>query len=228
MRTPRRLVRWLATLLALSPTVAPCGAAPVNAARAVAPAASGATAPRARPATDEDRRFRLEDVLNLATISDPAWSHDGRRVAFVVNAPDTAEDTNNQDLWLADLERGSTFRLTRHAKNDFSPTFSPSGDTIAFVATRASGDDAKSGIWLMSLHGGDPWPLRTFDESIGEVQWSPDGHWLAYVKLDTLPRAVRDWQKKKWDQVIEDDRPQHPRLWVVPVSSICTAARSVG
>jgi dipeptidyl aminopeptidase/acylaminoacyl peptidase len=171
--------------------------------------------PRVRPATDEDRVFRLEDLLTLANISDPAWSRDGRRVAFVVSAPDTAENTNNQDLWLADLERGTTSRLTRHPKNDFSPTFSPSGDTLAFVATRGAGDDAKPGIWLMPLRGGDPWSLRSFDESVGEAQWSPDGQWIAYVKLDTLPRATRDWQKKKWDQVIEDDRPQHPRLWVV-------------
>jgi dipeptidyl aminopeptidase/acylaminoacyl peptidase len=170
---------------------------------------------RARPARDEDRAFRLEDLLTLRTIDAPVWSRDGRKIVFVVSAPDTAEDANNQDLWLADLARGETLQLTRHPKNDFSPTFSPSGDTIAFVANRGTGDDAKPAIYMMSLRGGEPWAFAATDEAVGEVTWSPDGRWLAYVKNDTLPKNVRDWKKKKWDQVIEDERIQHPRLWVV-------------
>ena len=197
MRTPFPV--WIAVALILS----------------LAPPASAAAPRRARPATDEDRPFRLEDALTLRTIESPAWSRDGRRIVFVVGAPDTAEDTNNQDLWLADVARGDVVRLTRHAKNDFSPTFSPSGDTIAFVSNRATGDDAKPAIYMMSLRGGEPWAFGSTDEAVGEVTWSPDGRWIAYVKSDTLPKNVRDWKKKKWDQVIEDERVQHPRLWVV-------------
>jgi len=204
--TPLRLARFAVALLAaFSITLAP---APQAAER------------RAKPATDADRRYRLDDLLTLAAPSDPVWSADGRRIAFVVSAPDTAEDTNNQDIWLADLARGETIRLTRHPKNDFSPTFSPSGDTIAFIGNRATGDDAKSQIYMMSLHGGEPWPFGSTDESVGEVHWSPDGQWLAYVKQDTLPKSVRDWKKKKSDQVIEDERIQHPRLWVTSASGM--------
>ena len=59
---------------------------------------------------------------------------------------------------------------------------------------------------MLSLRGGEPWAFGTYDESIGEVAWSPDGRWIAYIKSDTLPKNVRDWKKKKWDQVIEDER----------------------
>ena len=204
-RAPISPVRLISAVLvaALSLAGVPRGAlpAPRTAATPAAGAAAGA--------------FTLDDVITLSGISDPVWSADGRRVAFVVNAPDTTEDANNSDLWLADLERGDVVRLTRSPKADLSPSFSPGGDTLAFVATRASGDDAKSAVYLMSLRGGDPWPLRPFDESIGEVHWSPDGRWIAYVKQDTLPRDIRERRKKKWDAVVEDERLQHPRLWVV-------------
>src|SRR5262245_41088356 len=193
-------------------------AVPITLATLLSSAIAAPSPPHARSAADEDRSFRLEDLLTLQTLSDPAWSPDGRHIVFVSSAPDTAEDTNNQDLWLADLERGGMLRLTRHPKNDLSPTFSPSGDTIAFVATRATGDDAKPAIYMMSLHGGEPWAFGSYDESVGEVHWSPDGRWLAYVKTDTLSKSLRDWKKKKWDQVIEDERLQHPRLWVVDAS----------
>jgi dipeptidyl aminopeptidase/acylaminoacyl peptidase len=173
--------------------------------------------PAARAAGPEP--FRLEDALTLRTYADLTWSRDGSRLAFVVTEVDTAENTTNQDLWLADFPRNQTFRLTRHPKPDASPTFSPGGDTIAFVATRATGEDAKPAIYMMSLRGGDPWPFGTYAEGVGEVKWSPDGRYLAYVMTDTLDRRIKEWRKKKWDHVVEDERLQYPRLWVVEIAT---------
>ena len=174
--------------------------------------------PASKPAPSPDA-FTLEDALTLNTISGLTWSADGGRLAFVVQAVDTAEDTNNQDLWLYDRTTARTRRLTRHPKNDFSPTFSPGGDTIAFISTRATGEDAKSAIYLMSMQGGEPWAFGHFDEAVSEVAWSPDGRWLAYVEPDTLPQSVREWRKRKWDQTVEDERLQYPHLWVVEVAT---------
>ncbi len=169
-------------------------------------------------AASSTRPITLGHVLTQASITDLTWSRDGRRLAFVVSAPDTAEDTNNQDVWVIDGDAPAR-RLTRHPKNDFSPTFSPSGDTLAFVATRGTGDDAKPAIWMLSLSGGEPWAYGSFDESVSEVEWSPDGRYLAYVKLDTLPKAVREWRKKKYDVAVEDERLQYPMLWVTELAT---------
>lgn len=185
--------------------------------------APGLAAKKAAPA--ENHAFDLDHLLTLSSIGDPVWSRDGRRVAFVVTASDTAENTNNNDLWMVDLVAsgdggpGKPLRLTRHPKADTSPTFSPSGDTLAFIANRGTGDDAKSAIWMMSLRGGEPWAFGTYDDAVTEVAWSPDGRWLAYVKLDTLPKRVNEWKKKKWDHVIEDERLQYPAMWIVDLSA---------
>ena len=180
--------------------------------------AFAAAPPAAKPAPAKRGAFTLDHLLTLSSISQLSWSADGRQLAFVVSAPDTAENSNNQDLWLLDLPEGRVTRLTRHPKNDFGPTFSPYGDTLAFIANRATGDDPKSAIWMMSLRGGEPWAFGSTDESVSEVEWSPDGRWLAYVKLDTLPKQVREWRKKKWDHVVEDERLQYPSLWVTEVA----------
>ena len=179
-------------------------------------AASGRAAPR--PAAARPSPFTLDHALTLSSISEIAWSANGRRLAFVVNAPDTAENTINQDIWLLDPAAGGARRLTRHPKNDLSPTFSPGGDTIAFIATRG-GEEAKPAIYMMALTGGDPWAFGSYDEGVGEVRWSPDGRWLAYVKTDTLPKSIREWRKKKWDQVVEDERLQYPALWVTEIAT---------
>jgi len=173
---------------------------------------------RAAPA-EVAKPFTLGHLLTLSSISDLTWSADGRRLAFVVSSPDTAENTTNQDIWLLDLAEAQARRLTRHPKNDLSPAFSPSGDTLAFVATRATGDDARPAIYMMSLRGGEPWPFGTYEEAVGEVRWSPDGRYLAYVMTDTLPKSMREWRKKKWDHVVEDERLQYPALWMVEIES---------
>ena len=196
--------------------------APVATAASLAILVTGA--PFAAPAPVDDGRpprpseYTLEHALTLRSFSGHAWSRDARRLAFVVSETDTAENTTGLDVWL--WQAGDTARrLTRHPTNDWSPSFSPGGDTIAFASARATGDDAKPGIYLLSLAGGEPWPFGVYDEAIHEVTWSPDGRWLAYVRPDTLPRQVRAWQKKKWDQVVEDERLQYPHLWVVEVAT---------
>jgi dipeptidyl aminopeptidase/acylaminoacyl peptidase len=194
--------------------VAACAVVALHAPSAIAATAHAA---HAHPAA---ARFDLEHAITLSTFSDLVWSRDGRRLAFVVTDVDTAENANNPDLWMIDFAGDPRpRRLTRHPKPDISPTFSPSGDTIAFVANRATGDDARPAIYMMDLRGGDPWAFGGYDEAVGEVEWSPDGRWLAYVKTDTLAKTVRDWRKKKWDAVVEDHPLQFPALWVVEVAT---------
>ncbi|NOT35478.1 MAG: S9 family peptidase [Candidatus Eisenbacteria bacterium] len=161
----------------------------------------------------------LEQALTISSFSGLTWSPDGSTLAYVVTSVDSAESTSNADLWLYDFTRHREWQLTRHPKNDVSPTFSATGDTIAFIANRGSGEDARSAIWMLSLSGGDPWAVGTYDEAVTEVQWSPDGRTLAYVKLDTLPRTVREWRKQKWDHLVEDEILQWPQIWTLDLAT---------
>jgi len=162
--------------------------------------------------------FSVDHAITLAAFQGITWSRDSRRVAFVVNAPDTAENTTNQDLWLWDSGSNTCRALTHHPKNDYEPQFSPGGDTLAFVSSRDS-DDGKTSIWLLPLNGGEPWKLATFVESVGDIRWSPDGKSIAYTMLDTLSKQVKDWKKKKWDQVVEDEIPQYNHVWRIEVAT---------
>src|SRR5262245_24469269 len=82
-----------------------CLASAAHAAPAAKPAA--AAKPSGPPA------FSLEHAITLKAIQAITWSRDGRRIAFVVNAPDTAENTTNQDLWLWDAASNTCRALTR-------------------------------------------------------------------------------------------------------------------
>jgi dipeptidyl aminopeptidase/acylaminoacyl peptidase len=175
-------------------------------------AAPSATKPAAPHA------FSLEHALTLKQIQGVTWSRDGKRIAFTVNAPDTAENTTNQDVWLWDSATDTCRALTRNPKNDYAPQFSPGGDTLAFLSPRDS-DEGKPSIWFLPLRGGEPWKLATFAESVGEMRWSPDGRSIAFTMLDTLSKQTKEWRKKKWDHVVEDEIPQYNHLWILDVAS---------
>jgi dipeptidyl aminopeptidase/acylaminoacyl peptidase len=178
--------------------------------------ASTAIAAASRPAPP--RAFSVDHAITLKLVQGPTWSRDGKAIAFVVNAPDTAENTTNQDVWLWDAATNSCRALTHNPKNDYAPQFSPSGDTLAFLSPRDS-DEGKPSIWMLPLRGGEPWKLATFAESVGEIRWSPDGRSIAFTMLDTLSKQVKEWRKKKWDQVVEDEIPQYNHLFVIDLAS---------
>jgi dipeptidyl aminopeptidase/acylaminoacyl peptidase len=196
-RPPRPFLALLPSLAALLAWVSPALAAP-------------------RPATA--KTFSLGHVLAMKQVQGLTWSRDGRRLAFTVVAPDTAENTTLQDVWMWEADTDSCRQLTRHPKNDYAPQFSPGGDTLAFLSTRDN-DEGKPSIWFLPLHGGEPWKLATFVESVGEMRWSPDGRSIAFTMLDTIPKRDKEWRKKKWDQIVEDEIPQYNHLWVYDLAT---------
>lgn len=163
--------------------------------------------------------FSLEHALTMRTFQGLEWSADGTRLAFVVTQPDTAENTTQQDVWMWDARTNRARQLTRFAKNDYAPQFSAGGDTIAFLSARGTGDDVKPAIWFLPLDGGEPFAFGRYPESVGEIAWSPDGRTIAFTMLDTLDKQVREWRKKKWDHVVEDEQLQFNHLWVVDVAT---------
>jgi len=129
----------------------------------------------------------------------PVWTPDGRRVVYRSNKAGTW----NLYWRLADGS-GSEERLTTDNEMDVPGSWSPDGKVLAFSALDpASGGDV--GIWTLRMGGdGKPQPfLQTHtDYSVGP-QFSPDGHWLAYVAnqsggsqvyVQPYPGPGRRWQ----------------------------------
>jgi Tol biopolymer transport system component len=83
---------------------------------------------------------------------DPAWSPDGRRLAF------TSTRDGNEEIYVLDVESGFQTRLTFDAARDHDPTWSPDGSRIAFAGYR----DGNSEIYVMAAAGGIPTRI-TFD-----------------------------------------------------------------
>lgn len=103
---------------------------------------------------------------------DPAWSPDGRALAFVSNRH------GGWRLYVAD-EKGANARLLVRQENEAKhPRWSPDGSTIAYLS-RADGESGWD-LWVTPADGStDPKQLTRapFDEE--DPRWSPDGERIA-------------------------------------------------
>ena len=108
---------------------------------------------------------------------DPAWSPDGRRIAFARRV------RGGFDLFSARLDGSDERQLTQTPHVDeLSPAWSPDGTRIAFSRyesglARGSGD-----LWTMAAAGGRERRLHGDEHDYAGPAWSPDGRRIALLK----------------------------------------------
>ncbi|HKY30207.1 MAG TPA: S9 family peptidase [Pyrinomonadaceae bacterium] len=141
--------------------------------------------------------------------SDPQWSPDGRRIAFVSNRTGKEYDEDrNTDVWVISAEGGALTKISDHDEADNSPRWSPDGKTIAFTGAIKQRDHPK--IWLATATGGAASTLAAngLDLIPSGLEWSADGkslHFAAGVKGETHVFRV-DLNKKSIGQVTSGAR----------------------
>src|SRR5438128_2146631 len=129
----------------------------------------------------------FDDLIAMHRLAEAELSPNGKWVAYTVATPDMEANRNATNLWMAPAAGGDAIQLTRTGK-DSSPKWSPDGKTIAFLSAR-SGD---SQVYVLSMDGGEEYPLTKISTGVDIVKWSPDGKTLAFtssVYPDCVSRA---------------------------------------
>ena len=129
-----------------------------------------------------DREGRTLGTVGVAAdFSGPALSPDGRWLAVAVRGP----ATEKRDIWLFDLARGSTLRMTNDPADDMNPTWSPDGKRIAFTSDRRGQRET----YVKDPFGTAGEELLSSEKGVGQNvdDWSPDGRSIAY---ETFPGAA--------------------------------------
>ena len=106
-------------------------------------------------------------------------SPDGTRLATSKIDPRVAEGETG--IWLLDLLRGVSTRLTFDLSPDSAPVWSPDGTRVAFNALRAGG----YGIYQKATNGAgkEQELIRAIGDPKFPDDWSRDGRFLLYTQL---------------------------------------------
>ncbi len=108
---------------------------------------------------------------NLAEDKTPAWSPDGKRIAFA------SDRDNNFEIYVMNSDGSGVTRLTNHPAFDWEPTWSPDGQRIAFTSNR----DGNWEIYSMRADGSDVTRLTNTSAFDWQPAWSPDGQQIAFT-----------------------------------------------
>jgi dipeptidyl aminopeptidase/acylaminoacyl peptidase len=122
----------------------------------------------------------------------PAWSPDGKQIAFVSNRSKPDPDRNyNTDIWVVaadNTDKGARLtQVTTNPGEDTSPVWSPDGKWIAYVTQLEPKlfQYATKHLALSPANGGEPKVLTlAFDRMVTEPRFAPDGKSIYFIADD--------------------------------------------
>ena len=158
----------------------------------VTPAALDAQAPPQERRTD---RLAIADYLDWEDVQDPQLSPDGKQVVFTRRWVDKMNDKWESSLWIMNADG----TRARFLVNGASPKWAPDGTRIAYTftppapaGTTASAPAPTTQIFVRWMDAeGAVTQLTHLTENPANIEWSPDGKWLAFSMQ--VP-AKNDWK----------------------------------
>ena len=121
--------------------------------------------------TDADGEGGQVALRSSEPIISPAWSPNGREVAYV------SFESQKAVVWVQDVATGKRTMVANFRGSNSAPAWSPDGSELAVTLSR----DAPAQIYVMPRAGGVPRRLTTSPAIDTEPVFSPDGRQVYFV-----------------------------------------------
>ena len=115
---------------------------------------------------------------------DPDISADGQWMVFT-----SLRHSPNPDLYIKQISGSTATRLTSDPASEIQPSFSPSGDKVAYASNRSGSWD----IWVVGVDGTNPTRITSSSSSDIHPSWSPDGKQIVYCSYGARSQQWELW-----------------------------------
>jgi dipeptidyl aminopeptidase/acylaminoacyl peptidase len=172
----------------------------------------------------EKPRITLDEFFNAVSISKVRTAPDGKAVLIATERADWDNNRFREDIWLY-REGASSLLLLTQSGHDSNPQWSPDGHWIAFLSDRKSGsgksaspagtsgsqsnrDESESKdkevtqVYLVSLAGGEAFPVTSGDEEVHSFTWAADSQAIYFATRAPWSKAQQEANKKHWNDVV--------------------------
>ena len=158
----------------------------------------------------QNDKWTPEEIINTVYVGGPEFSKDGKKVVWSQRKGLTKEDKFVNHLYLARLDvmednKPKVVQLTRSESSESNPVFSADGESLYFLSSREKGKK----LWKLSLLGGEPEEVHTFENGISSVQRWAD-HSLLFIGEEGKTLYDITYEKDNTD-IVEDTLHWNPR-----------------
>ncbi|HEX4468367.1 MAG TPA: hypothetical protein VH080_02480, partial [Gemmatimonadaceae bacterium] len=151
------------------------------------------------------RAFALSDWYKLSTLSAPAISPDGGRVAFTVQTINEHENKYHREVWVVPTSGGDPVRFTSPSTESSNPRWSPDGKFLLFTSTRPGGHGA---TWMLRMDqpGGEAFQQENFPRG---TSVTGDGRLAVWSEGDSVPADSAKKQDDPYTKMPAMSRPPY-------------------
>jgi TolB protein len=121
--------------------------------------------------TDPDGEGGQVALASPEPIISPAWSPDGRKLAYV------SFETQKAAVWVQDVQTGERRMLANFRGTNSAPAWSPDGRRLVVTLSQ----DGPAQLFSIAAEGGAPTRLTSSSAIDTEAVFSPDGRWVYFV-----------------------------------------------
>ena len=151
------------------------------------------------------RAFALADWYKLSTLSAPAISPDGGRVAFTVQTINEKDNKYHREVWVVPATGGDAVRFTSPSTESSNPRWSPDGKYLLFTSTRPGG---RGTTWMLRMDqpGGEAFQQESFPRGTSVTS---DGRLAVWSDADSMPADSSRHQDDPYTKMLAMARPPY-------------------
>jgi dipeptidyl aminopeptidase/acylaminoacyl peptidase len=147
------------------------------------------------------------------SVSSPAWSPDGKLLAFLMDAGD--EKDAKPQVWFLYADGGEAWQVTKNKAGVRAFEFSPDGKTLLLAAASAPTDEEETRkkekddavvvdhdmkmaqLWTWDIATGQEKQITKGEYTVSDPRWSPDGTHISFTTTPT-PRLDDSSLQTAW------------------------------
>ncbi|MEX2177905.1 MAG: S9 family peptidase [Gemmatimonadaceae bacterium] len=145
------------------------------------------------------RAFEIRDWYELHTVSAPAMSPDGSRIAFTVQTVNEKDNKYHREVWVVPTSGGEPRRFTSPGTESSNPRWSHDGTLLVFTSQRPGG---KGSTWMLRM-----------DQPGGEAFQDEN-----YPRGESVPSSGRFAVWSDADSVVRDTTRKDPYARMQPMA----------
>ena len=126
------------------------------------------------------RPLTTDTTFDIRQVGDPQITKDGSKVVYALTWADKMVDAFYSNLWIATIDQSGKKDerpLTTGNYRDSSPRLSPDNTRLAYLSNRGG----RMQVRVRWLDSGQEAQITDLQESPSNIEWSPDGKWIAYI-----------------------------------------------